>query len=230
MLINKLLSYINNLFVFHYIINRLKRKKWYIIEGNIGSGKSELLTKINKHLDCEIILEPVDVWQKVIGSNKNILQYFYEDPLRYAYLFQTIVFKTRLQSIDTRQIKNLRFCERSIWTDKYVFGKSCINSSKMNEIEINAYKLWFDWLEKKFNKIPDGIIYLDCLPLKCMERIHTRNRNEETNIKLDYIQELDTYHKEWLYTWDKTKVLIIDNNIDNDWDNVIQSIKTFIQK
>ena len=106
-------------------------KKWYIVEGNIGSGKTELLNILNDNINCEIIKEPVEVWQSIIGDNKNILQQFYEDPVRYAYLFQTIVFKTRLQSIDHPQVKSIRFSERSIWTDKYVFGKSCIESKKI---------------------------------------------------------------------------------------------------
>ena len=85
------------------------KKKWYIVEGNIGSGKTELLTKLNENIDCEIIKEPVEIWQSITGNGKNILQQFYENPSRYAYLFQTIVFKTRLQSIDYPQLKSIRF-------------------------------------------------------------------------------------------------------------------------
>ena len=40
--------------------------------------------------------------------------------------------KTRLESLDHPQTKSIRFSERSIWTDRYVFGKPCINSNKMN--------------------------------------------------------------------------------------------------
>jgi len=162
-------------------------------------------------------------------DGKNILQQFYEDPTRYAYLFQTIVFKTRLQSLDVEQRKQFRFSERSIWTDKYVFGKSCIESNKMNQLEKTAYLEWFDWLERKFFKSPDGIIYLHCLPSKCYERMNIRSRNEESSVSIDYLQNIHINHEEWLRNWDKTKVLIIDNNIDNDWTNIINEIKNFIK-
>ena len=207
-----------------YKFFNIKQKKWFIIEGNIGSGKTELLNQLCKIIDCEIIKEPVDIWQNIEGDGKNILQLFYENPSRYAYLFQTIVFKTRLQSIDHPQLKTIRFSERSIWTDKYVFGKSCIESNKMNQVEIKAYMQWFDWLEQKFYKKPDGIIYLQCSPLKCYERMNKRGRNEESTVMIEYLEEIHNKHEEWLHSWDKTKVLIINNNNDNDWNTIINNI------
>ncbi len=203
--------------------------KWYIIEGNIGSGKTTLLDKLAENNNYEVIREPVDVWQNIKNDkNENILQQFYEDPNRYAYLFQTIVFKTRLQSLDKIQEKEIRFSERSIWTDKYIFGKSCIDSGLMNEIEKTAYLTWFDWLENKFSKIPDGIIYLKSNPNKCFERMNLRGRSEESSVSLEYLQSIHNNHEEWLNKWDKTKLLVIDNDKDDDWNNIIEEIKNFI--
>ena len=109
-------------------MNSNNAQKWYIIEGNIGSGKTTLINKLREKEKYEVIEEPVNQWLSIKGdSNKNLLGLFYEDPQRYAYLFQTMVFKTRLQSLDKPQEKDIRFSERSIWTDKYVFGISCID-------------------------------------------------------------------------------------------------------
>ena len=203
-------------------------KKWFIIEGNIGSGKSTLLNKLSELDDIEIIQEPVDKWLEIKDeNNKNLLDYFYSDMERNSYMFQTMVFKTRVESLDKKQTKNIRFSERSIWTDRYVFGKSCLENKKMNSIETNCYKYWFDFLEKKFNPNPTGIIYIRCSPEKCLERINNRGRHEETQIKLEYLQKLHEYHENWLLSWDKTPILIIDNNTDNDWDNIINKIKDF---
>ena len=35
-------------------------KKWFIIEGNIGTGKSTFLKKLKEDLNCEIIYEPLE--------------------------------------------------------------------------------------------------------------------------------------------------------------------------
>jgi deoxyadenosine/deoxycytidine kinase len=93
---------------------------------------------------------------------------------RNSYMFQAMVFKTRLQSIDKPQEKPLRFSERSIWTDRYVFGKMCLEDKKMNSIESECYKYWFNFLEEKFKPKPDGIIYIRCSPEKCLERLNSR--------------------------------------------------------
>lgn len=204
-------------------------KKWYIIEGNIGSGKTTLINKLKKMNKYEVFEEPVDQWLSIKGeNNKNLLGLFYEDPNRYAYLFQTMVFKTRLKSLDVPQEKDIRFSERSIWTDKYVFGISCIENGKMNQLEKNCYYTWFDWLEEKFGPKPDGIIYVKTSPEKCKERIIKRNRSEEDSIPLDYLKELDDRHNKWLLNWDKTPVLVIDNEEDDRWEELLNQVYKFV--
>ena len=207
----------------------MSQNKWYIVEGNIGSGKTTLLEKLNDNEHFEVIREPVNLWLNIKGSDgKNLLQEFYEEPERYAYLFQTMVFKTRLESLDYQQTKPIRFSERSIWTDRYVFGKSCVDSNKMNKLETNCYQFWFNWLEDKFWKKPDGIIYLRASPEKCMERMKERARNEESSVPLDYLKELHDYHENWLSKWTTTPVLIVDNENDNDWNTVLDQVNQFI--
>lgn len=207
----------------------MNQNKWFLVEGNIGCGKTTLLDKLGENNNFEVIREPVNLWIEIKGSNgNNLLQEFYEDPQRYSYLFQTMVFKTRLESLDHEQTKPYRFSERSIWTDRYVFGKSCINSQKMNTLETNCYKFWFNWLEDKFSKKPDGIIYLRTDPTKCLERMRERARHEENSVSLDYLSEIHNYHEEWLNEWTQTPLLIIDNNSDDDWTNVLKQVNNFI--
>jgi len=203
-------------------------KKWFIIEGNIGSGKSTLLNKLSELENIEIIQEPVDKWLEIKDdNNKNLLDYFYSDMERNSYMFQTMVFKTRIDALDKPQKEDIRFSERSIWTDRHVFGKMCLEDNKMNSIETSCYKYWFDFLEKKFDPNPNGIIYIRCSPEKCLERINNRGRNEESSIKLDYLKKLHQYHEDWLNHWDKTPVLIINNEEDNNWDNILDKIKMY---
>ena len=203
-------------------------KKWFIIEGNIGSGKSTLLEKLKGLDNVEVIQEPVDKWLTLKDeNNKNLLDHFYSDMERNAYMFQSMVFKTRIESLDKPQIENTRFSERSIWTDKYVFGKSCIESKKMNSMETVCYNYWFDFLEEKFKPKPNGIFYIRCSPQKCLERIGQRGRNEEDSIKLEYLEKLHQYHDEWLLNFTKTPVLTLDNESDNNWDLIINKIKSF---
>jgi deoxyadenosine/deoxycytidine kinase len=199
--------------------------KWYIIEGNIGSGKSTLLKMLNGLPNTEVIQEPVNIWTSIKDDEgTNLLQHFYSDMNRNSYMFQTMVFKTRLESLEAKQLQPLRFSERSIWTDRYVFGKMCIEDNKMNSIESKCYNHWFNWLGEKFKPTPDGIIYIRCTPEKCLERINKRSRDEENTISLDYIKKLHTYHEDWLQNWKETPILIIDNEKDDDYTNIINKV------
>ena len=148
---------------------------------------------------------------------------------RYSYMFQTMVFKTRIHSLEKEQINPFRFSERSIWTDRFVFGKMCLEDNKMNSIESSCYKFWFEWLEEKFKPKPDGIIYIKCSPEKCLERIKKRARSEEETIPLKYLKQLNQYHDEWLLNEKEIPICVIDNNKDDDWDNVIKQIEEFIK-
>ena len=85
-------------------------KKWYIIEGNIGSGKSTILKLLQLAQNVEVIQEPVYMWLSIKDDdNKNLLEHFYSDMDRYSYMFQTMVFKTRIQSLEKEQISPFRF-------------------------------------------------------------------------------------------------------------------------
>ena len=197
------------------IYNYFFGKKWYIIEGNIGCGKTTLIKMLKENKDIEVIEEPVDVWKQIKNEHdENILGLFYKDPNQYAYLFQTIVFKTRMMSLEKKQLKMFRFSERSIWTDKNIFSKSCYELGNMNTIEKNTYDTWFEWLEQKITVKPDGIIYLRANPVICLNRLQMRNREEESSVTLEYMNIIHNKHEEWLNvnnSYNNIPIYVIDN-------------------
>lgn len=204
--------------------------KWFIIEGSIGSGKSTILTHLES-TNVETIQEPVNVWRSLKDENGcSLLDLFYKNPLRYAYLFQTMVFKTRLKSLDTPQIKNIRISERSVWTDRYIFMEAMKNTNSISKIEQECYDAWYDWLTNAFFKQPDGIIYIRSSPEVCLLRIKERGRNEETSISIEYLKELHECHDKWLGNWTKTPVYIIQNDIDTPLESIVNEIKNIINK
>lgn len=207
-----------------------QNQKWYIIEGNIGSGKTTLINKLKEQQNIEVLEEPVIKWKQIKDEKgENILGLFYQNPQKYAYLFQTIVFKTRMMDIETPQSKPIRFSERSIWTDKNVFSKNCRELGYLNEIEKNVYDTWFYWLENKLERKPNAIFYLKAAPEICMDRIHIRNRQEETNITLDYIKSIHEKHEEWLNDkeYQGIPVYIIDNN--GNPENAYQQVMSILK-
>ena len=200
-----------SLFLETYIIP----KKWYIIEGNIGCGKTTLIRNLKESEKYEVIEEPVEEWKNIKDENgENILGLFYKDGHKYAYLFQTIVFKSRIRSLEIEQTKPIRFSERSIWTDKNIFSKNCYEMGLMNTVEKSTYDFWFNWLEGKIRRMPDGIIYLRASPETCLERMKKRDRVEEHSVSLDYLTKIHQKHEEWLNNnrYKNVPIYIIENS------------------
>jgi deoxyadenosine/deoxycytidine kinase len=208
-------------------------KKWFIIEGNIGTGKSTFLKKLNEDLNCEIIYEPLEQWIDTKDeNNKNILDNFYKDTNRWCFTFQVNALITRSISINKPQESKYRFVERSVYTDKNVFAENSYKSGNMNQIEMDLYNKYFDWIQEHFKTEPDGIIYLRADPETSYERIKKRSRDEESIIPLDYIKQIHEKHENWLQN--ERNVLILDANVEfeknkKNFNDMIEKIKRFVQ-
>jgi deoxyadenosine/deoxycytidine kinase len=180
----------------------------YFIEGNIGAGKSTLVSALAER-GLNTLQEPVDSWTATRNSNgKNLLQEFYEDPKRWAYTFQSMAFRTRVMSMDT--IDDDCIVERSVYTDRMVFAEAAKDDGNIDMIEWNDYINWFDFIMDKLGKKPNGIIYLRGSPETCMKHIKQRGREGEENISLDYLKVLHKKHDIWLSNESNVLVLDID--------------------
>jgi deoxyadenosine/deoxycytidine kinase len=192
------------------------------VEGNIGTGKSTFLNMLSK--EYKVILEPVDEWTTNRNSNgKNLLEEFYADPARNAYLFQSIAFRSRMKNIVKQ---DNAIIERSIFTDRNVFAKTCLEDGYISNIEWMDYIGWFDWLSDEFKIQPKGFIYLRCDPTVSYERIQKRNRSGESTISLDYLKKLHEKHEDWLLSSKNTLII----NVNEDFENNPNKLQEMINK
>ena len=71
------------------------------IEGNIGSGKSTVMTYLKKqnNLDIVFVDEPVNDWTTIKDSTgKNALDLFYNNQKDNSFWFQILAYITRLRN------------------------------------------------------------------------------------------------------------------------------------
>lgn len=199
------------------------------IEGNIGTGKSTILQKLQDVLEIHhkekvlFLKEPVDKWDTIKDSNDTtILKHFYQDSQKYAFPFQIMACCTRIANVK-KAIQNnpqckIIVCERSIEADANIFAKMLYDDGVMNEMEYKIYNLFYD--EHKELYRPTGYVYLDTNADVCLNRIKKRSRDGEANIALDYLQRCQKYHDIWLKNKDlDTPVLVLDTNKDVNYDN-----------
>ena len=171
-------------------IEKIKSKKIYALEGNIGAGKSTIMKIIsNQFHDVEFVEEPVNQWQNLNGCN--LLNSFYSDPKRWGFSFEFYSMLTKIQALlkAADSDKPIIIIERSILSNK-VFMDLSNDLGKLDKMEyamlINTYNFY---LENIYPQIA-GIIYLDTPVDECIRRITKRNRGEECTIEKSYLNSI----------------------------------------
>mgnify|MGYP001253359275 CR=1 FL=1 len=194
----------------------------YIVEGNIGSGKTTLLKLLQNEHNITISEEPVDEWMQLTDDNqRSVFELFYEDPCKYAFVFQMYILYTRMKQFNNISDSET-LCERSIFTDKFFFMNTLKEQKVINDIEISVFDKWFDYFHTEVTRKIKGFIFLDIDPIVCFDRIKTRNRPFEKNISLDYIIQLHLFHKQFLTT--NENVLIISDTSPESVNKIIKFI------
>ena len=203
-----------------------------IIEGNIGAGKSTLLRLLSEHFAIDPVYEPHERWQN-IGNGDNLLDRFYKDMPRWSYTFQTYAFVTRVldQEKELKKAKtSVQVLERSVFCDRYCFAKNLYEMGAMLPLEWQLYRDWFGWLVENYTTKPTGFIYMQTDPEVCFERLHKRNRTEESAVPLDYLKRLHDKHEEWLVQHNDisdhiSDVPVLVLHCDNDFEDNAQELQ-----
>ena len=198
------------------------------IEGNIGSGKSTFINKLEKYIqendtdkNIFFLSEPVDEWLNIKDENdEHILSKFYNNQEKYSFTFQMMAYISRLNKLK-EAIDNLKksdnpiiITERSLMTDKYVFAQMLYDENKIEKIEFEIYKKWFNSFNKETEI--DKVIYIASKPEICYDRVKLRDRDGEENIQLDYLTKCHNYHENMIEILkNDNKDIVLLNGNDN---------------
>lgn len=176
----------------------------YILEGNIGAGKSTFLRLIAKHIPyLQIALEPLEVWQHSIHG-ESILENFYHNPKRWAYSFELSTMMSRIRYHATQQAaaNPFRILERSIYSGHYCFAMNSFKQNYMSALEWEIYNQWFNFLVPATCRAPFGFIYLRVEPETALARIKKRQRPGEESFELAYLKQIHERHEAFLIHMD----------------------------
>ncbi len=185
------------------------------IDGNIGCGKSSLLSKLCQETRFPVFLEPVNDWNE-------LLTLFYEDPVRWGLSLNTKIL------LSFYKFKNNDFdslYERSPISNRYIFCELQHEQGKMNELEFNL----FNEIYKQLYWTPDLIIYIRTTPEVSMERMKKRNRDCENNVSFEYVQAIHEKYEN-LVNSNKYNIKIIDGNQSPEkvYDDALKIIQSCI--
>ncbi|MBV8661223.1 MAG: deoxynucleoside kinase [Candidatus Dependentiae bacterium] len=214
----------------------------FIVEGNIGTGKSTFLQALQRSLShSTVTLEAVDYWQNE-SNGQSILQNFYESPHRWAYTMETIALKIRIQEHIQQQKSTIpNIIERSIYSGYHCFARNSFEQGFLQQVEWNIYNSWFNFLTSKNCLPPSGFIYLRANPMLSYERTVKRSRDAEESISFEYLKQIHEKHEDFLIkklnihpSIAQVPVLVLDCNYDLLTDkkkllDYVEQVQQFIQ-
>jgi deoxyadenosine/deoxycytidine kinase len=146
-------------------------KKFVAIAGNIGVGKSTLVTLISERLGWQPFFEPV--------VENPYLADFYKDMRAWAFHSQIFFLTRRLQS--HRQLIDHPTSvvqDRTVYEDAEVFACNLYHQGYINDRDYSAYHELYQVLTD-FLPPPDLVVYLRATVDTLLNRISFRGRDYE---------------------------------------------------
>lgn len=157
------------------------------IAGVIGVGKSSMAELLGKTLDTKVVYEPVE--------ENSLLPLFYEDKVKYGFLFQIDMLSQRFEMIQEAMSVNNGILDRSVYEDS-IFLDQLVQQGHLDTLSQSVYHKLLNRLLKELEplpkKSPDLMIVLNCTFEEEINRINKRAREFE---KVSEGTELYDYFK-----------------------------------
>ncbi len=182
-------------------------KKYVVIAGNIGAGKSSLTKSLSGYFGWEAFYEQAD---------KNpYLADFYEDMKRWSFNLQIFFLSNRFQQQKEIEVhSNSVVQDRSIYEDAEIFAANLHEMGLMRTRDYKNYTELFS-IMTSYLKPPDLLVYLRADVPTLVDHIQKRGRDYENSIRIEYLEQLKERYEKWIETYDVGPKIIIDaNDID----------------
>lgn len=175
------------------------------IAGNIGSGKTTLTKMLAKHYGWEPRMESV--------LQNPYLQDYYENMSRWSLNLEVFFLKERFRDLlEIEKSTNTIVQDRSIFEGVHIFAANNHEMGNMSDQDYETYMGLFDSM-MMVARLPDLMVYLRSTVPHLVENIHSRGRDYEQNIQLDYLKNLNNRYEDFIMNKYTGRTLVID--VDN---------------
>jgi deoxyadenosine/deoxycytidine kinase len=165
-------------------------KKFIIVSGNIGSGKSSLTKILSEQLGWKAFYEVVE--------DNPYLEDFYNDMKKWSFHLQIFFLSKRFQHHQNIVRDPCSVVQdRSIYEDVDIFARNLYEQGLMSPRDYCNYRELFT-IMVDFLSPPDLIIYLQASIDTLRRRISLRGRDYEKNISSGYLEQLNTLYEKWV--------------------------------
>lgn len=176
-------------------------KRFILVAGNIGAGKTSLAERLGARLGWMTGFESV--------SDNPYLADFYADMRQWSFHLQVFFLGHRAQQhLALARHPQSAIADRSIYEDAHIFARVLHHLGNLNERDYLAYRAVYDLVVDSLPR-PDLLIYLTAPVPALLTRIRRRGRAIESGVTADYLALLDTFYDEWIDGFDLCPVLTI---------------------
>jgi len=176
-------------------------RRFIVIEGLIGVGKTSLARVLESEWDARLVLEP--------AATNPFLESFYRDPEKYGLPVQVFYLLERWRQQEVIAQQDL-FNELVV--SDYLFVKDRLFAEKtLGEEDLSTYGRLSDALGVHVPR-PDLVIFLDAPIETIMNRINKRSMPGEDLIERAYLEDLHERYMKLLASWTACPVLHLDNS------------------
>ncbi|MBN1519210.1 MAG: deoxynucleoside kinase [Spirochaetales bacterium] len=176
-------------------------KNYLVLAGNIGAGKSTLVSLLAERLGFRPYFEPV--------AENPYLEDFYADMERWAFQSQIFFLTHRVRS--HRALMDDPYSvvqDRSIYEDAEVFARNLYEQGRMSQRDWDSYRGLYRTLITLLPP-PDLVVYISASVPTLQKRIAKRGRAFEATIPDDYLAGLNRLYQEWVEGFSLSPVLVI---------------------
>jgi len=176
-------------------------KKFVAVAGNIGVGKSTLVSMLCDRLDWQPFYEPV--------SENPYLADFYANMSAWAFHSQVFFLTRRLRiHYELSQHPGSVVQDRSLYEDAEIFAQNLYLQGFMQERDYLSYRELYETAVQLLPP-PDLMIYVRGSVPTLMDRISKRGRDYERTITSEYLQSLNDLYETWISNFVLCPVLTI---------------------
>jgi deoxyadenosine/deoxycytidine kinase len=176
-------------------------KKYIVVEGPIGVGKSSLAKLLAAEFQARTLFESVE--------DNPFLAKFYQD--RDTYAFQNQLFFLLNRYRQQRDLVQQDLFSQATVAD-YLFAKDKIFASlTLSADELALYQQIYQLLDTRLPK-PDLVVFLQARPDVLYKRLKKRDKSYERSVTLEYLTEVAQAYSQFFFHYDESPLLVVNTS------------------
>ena len=176
-------------------------KKYIVVEGPIGVGKTSLAKILAAEFSARTVFESVE--------DNPFLAKFYQDRETYAFQAQLFFLLSRYQQ--QRDLIQRELFSQATVSD-YLFAKDKIFASlTLGAEELALYHQIYSLLDPRLPK-PDLVVYLQARPEVLYKRLKKRDKTYERSVTPEYLTEVAQAYNQFFFHYDESPLLVVNTS------------------